>query len=829
MKNRALKYTLILALIGVIVTALMAYLIWAPKSIQQRNAPFLALGGHVRNTVTQTQPLFEKAIVADASVNFDQHIVAPLTSSRDLVQKAYDGADSELGTFEMINDEESRIIFKETINDLDKLIEVAKERSAAHQLARKSVGDSAMEISTRQAAIAANLKYEAVYQRTLVTIDRLSAHLNAETAGHIASFQKFTWIGIGVTAIAFIGISLFFFRLQFKSEKLIKVQATKLDQQGQAVTAVSGFVESISAGNYSIDLELGGDDESANLKNTFIAMRDKLRLNAEEDYKRNWSTTGLAQIGEILRTNSSSTINLYDSILKFVVKYTNSNQGGLFLFNDENDSDPFLELVACYAFERKKFIQKRIDSGQGLVGQCYLEGQRIYLTKVPQEYVSITSGLGGSNPNAVLLVPLRVNEKIFGVLELATFKHYEEYEIELVEKLSESIASTISSVRINESTRILLEKTQQQAEEMRSQEEEMRQNMEELEATQEEMRRKEKHIQDMFDQEKKRNEKVQLNRKVVMELTRNNDIKTGNWNVSIEKVTSSITNQLNVSRCSIWIYNSKENFITCEKLYQHDKRSFESGTVLKGTDFPAYFRALASEETIVAKDAHTHQATSEFSEVYLKPLNIESLLDVPFFHEGKIIGVICCEHQYEQKDWLDEDIEFLKSCADLLAVSYNTKTINLMVDHLNDSQETLQTIIDNIPRAVFWKDRELRFQGCNKIFAQVAGLKSHRDLIGHTDFDMPWREHAEEYRKDDLEVMKNRKSRIDQEEKNTNSEGQISWVSTSKVAVLNSHNEVVAVLGMFEDITERKNKEADISAKLLELEQLKKMLGNKSN
>ncbi len=829
MKNRALKYTLILTLIGVIITALMAYLVWTPKSIQQRNAPFIAIGGHIKKELMQTPSLFERVIVADANVNFDKQILTPITSSRNLVQKAYDGQESELGAFEKIEDEEAKIIYKETINDLDKLSEVAKEKFAAHQLARNNVGDSAMEISTRQAAIAVDLKYEATYQRTLATIDRLTAYLNANTTSHATTFQRFSWIGIGVTVIAFIGIGLSFFRLQFKSDKLIATQATKIDQQAHAVSAVSGFVESISAGNYSIDLELGDDDGSSNLRNTFIAMRDKLRLNAEEDYKRNWATTGLAQIGEILRTNSSSITELYDSILKFVVKYTNSNQGGLFLFNDENESDTFLELVTCYAFERKKFIQKRIDAGQGLVGQCYLEGQRIYLTKVPQEYVSITSGLGGSNPNAVLLVPLKVNEKIFGVLELATFKHYEEYEIELVEKLSESIASTISSVRINESTRILLEKTQQQAEEMRSQEEEMRQNMEELEATQEEMRRKEKHIQDMFDQEKKRNEKVQLNRKVVMELTRNNDIKTGNWNVSIEKVTSSITQQLNVSRCSIWIYNSKENYITCEKLYQHDTKSFESGTVLKGTDFPAYFKAVAGEETIVAKDANNHQATSEFSDAYLKPLHIESLLDVPFFHEGKIIGMICCEHQYEQKDWLDEDVEFLKSCADLLSVSYNTKTINLMVDHLNDAQETLQTIIDNIPRAVFWKDRELRFQGCNKIFARVAGLKSHKDLIGHTDFDMPWREHAEEYRKDDLEVMKNRKSRIDQEEKNVNSEGQISWVSTSKVAVLNRNGEVVAVLGMFEDITDRKNKEADISVKLLELEQLKKMVGGKSN
>ncbi len=192
--------------------------------------------------------------------------------------------------------------------------------------------------------------------------------------------------------------------------------------------------------------------------------------------------------------------------------------------------------------------------------------------------------------------------------------------------------------------------------------------------------------------------------------------------------------------------------------------------------------------------------------------------------KGRLSGIIICEQQAEPKEWTEEDVEFLKSCADLITVTNNTAKINKMLEQVNDSQETMQTIIDNIPRAVFWKDKELKFQGCNRIFANIAGLRSTRDLVGKTDFEMPWKEHADAYRTDDQAVMKSRKARLDQEERNVNSDGQESWVLTSKVPVTNHHGEVVAVLGMFEDITERKRRETDIQASLKELEDLKARL-----
>jgi len=826
MRNRALRLTIGFAAAGLLITLLVAYVENRALDAYHKNLPYLAILDKVKNDVIKAHLWLEELIAGDQSLTIDRDVQAPLNAATAALQRLYDGKEPTLGSFGQVQDEESRAILKEAIFSVEKLADDAGQRWKTKLETTIPATDSTAAVVRSHPGDELDQQFDSSFSDFLAFIQSLQDRHIAESKSNAALLKAASWFSVFLVALGFGGLVTAFMSLRKRHINMGQENEARLAQQHSAVSSLTGFIDAISAGNYGIELNMGVDE--ANLGKTLIAMRDKLRMNADEDRRRNWSTSGLAQIGEILRVSGGSTVELFDTIIQFVVKYTKSNQGGLFVLNEEVEREKFLELVACYAFERKKFLTRNIAIGEGLVGQCFVEGERIYLLEVPAEYITITSGLGGATPNALLLVPLKVNDNIFGVLELATFGKYESHEIELVEKLTESIASTIATVRVNESTRILLEKTQQQAEEMRAQEEEMRQNMEELEATQEEMRRKEKHIQTMLDGEKLRNEISHKNRQVLMELTKSKDIQEGNWDSALEKITSSISRQLSVSRCSIWSYKPRENKITCEKLYQRSSGSFESGLELSGRDYPGYFEAISDEEVIIAKDAYTHVATREFAEGYLTGLDIQSMLDVPFFSKAKVAGVICCEQQGEQKDWTDEDVEFLKSCADLITVAFNTANINRMLEQLSDDQETMQTIIDNIPRAVFWKDKELRFQGCNTIFANVAGLRSHKDLVGKTDFDMPWREHGDAYRKDDVAVMESRKARLDLEERNVNSEGVESWVLTSKVPVMNKHGDVVAVLGMFEDITERKRKEAQMQENLNELEKLR-MLVNKRN
>ncbi len=272
--------------------------------------------------------------------------------------------------------------------------------------------------------------------------------------------------------------------------------AEKINSLALGLKNATDFVKQVGKGE--LDAEFKGlDTENVNensLESALINMRDQMKQVEEEEKTRNWTTGGLTKFVDILRSTNDNVTELSDKIVSNLVEYTHSNQGGLYLLNDENGDNQHLELMSLYAFDTKKYDQKTYRLGEGLVGQTFLERKTTYLLEIPEDYITITSGLGGAKPKAILIVPLQVNEDIFGILELASFEEYKEYEIEFVEKLGESIASTIASVRNNQKTKKLLEDSQELTEQMQAQEEEMRQNMEELSATQEEMARKEIEI-----------------------------------------------------------------------------------------------------------------------------------------------------------------------------------------------------------------------------------------------------------------------------------------------------------------------------------------------
>ena len=224
---------------------------------------------------------------------------------------------------------------------------------------------------------------------------------------------------------------------------------------------------------------------------------ERLKLNIqeiektkEEEKRRVWINEGLNKFSEILHSGEDQE-KVYDKIIFNIIEYTESNQGALYVVHRDNDDHVKIIHSASYAYNRKKYYEKEIATGQGLMGQAYRDGETIVLSNIPNNYTAITSGVGEKTPDHLLIVPLKINDHVEALLELVSFSAFEEYKVQFLEKLGEAIASVIAGIKTDETTKNLLEKSQLRAEDLHSKEEEMRQNMEELQATQEEMARKE--------------------------------------------------------------------------------------------------------------------------------------------------------------------------------------------------------------------------------------------------------------------------------------------------------------------------------------------------
>lgn len=336
--------------------------------------------------------------------------------------------------------------------------------------------------------------------------------------------NKTVWILVGICSVLFIimiSYSLFFSRTTISSLKTLynylhplskgilpgKLLVLKhnnelqkmIDSVNELIVGLkntTSFAEKIGKGTLGTKFEpLSKQDALGNslieMRKNLIIAQEEEKKRQEEDNLRKWSNEGLAEFNEILRQSAGDIDALTLSIVRNITKFLKANQAGLFLINDTKKEDIHLELIATYAYDHERKKQKKIYLGEGLVGMCAVEKSTVYLEDIPHGYLSITSGLGGSSPRSLLIVPLKLEEEIFGVMEIASFNKFRKHEIEFVERVTESISSTLSLAKINTRTAMLLEKSQRQAEEMAAQEEEMRQNFEELQATQEESARRE--------------------------------------------------------------------------------------------------------------------------------------------------------------------------------------------------------------------------------------------------------------------------------------------------------------------------------------------------
>ncbi len=240
------------------------------------------------------------------------------------------------------------------------------------------------------------------------------------------------------------------------------------------------------------DLVISQEKSLAELEHTHLQteeLRKTLQTKVEEQIAREkFVSEGISELSNIISQYLNDTEQLYRNITKFLAQYFGFKLIALYLIPPGKN---FLKLTAGYGLDEVRLTGLEIQEGEGLLGQCLKDKERVKIHDVPENYLAISSGLGQATPKVIILEPLHFNHQLVGIIEMASFKELTPLQQEVLDKFIAQIASTLSNVMFNDTTRKMLEQSIQKEEMMREQEEEMRQQLEELVATQEEFERKE--------------------------------------------------------------------------------------------------------------------------------------------------------------------------------------------------------------------------------------------------------------------------------------------------------------------------------------------------
>jgi PAS domain S-box-containing protein len=284
--------------------------------------------------------------------------------------------------------------------------------------------------------------------------------------------------------------------------------AEKVDDLVSTLKHNAGFAQKIGEGKY--DSEFKPASENDLLGMSLINMRHNLIENERRDKERNWIVRGVAEISEILRMHDSID-ELGNDVIKFILEKIGAIQGAFYIVNDDNPKQPIIEMRASYAYGRKKYLQGKFKFAEGLVGQAAAEKDTVLRTEIPDNFVTITSGiLGDQRPKCILIVPLITNEEVFGVLEFAGFKKFDASQVNFVKELSLILARTIFNIKVNERTRKLLTESQEMSNELKEKQEVLRQNAEEMQATQEELTRSNQRLEEQIEEVNRTQKRMQL-------------------------------------------------------------------------------------------------------------------------------------------------------------------------------------------------------------------------------------------------------------------------------------------------------------------------------
>jgi HAMP domain-containing protein/CheY-like chemotaxis protein/signal transduction histidine kinase len=280
--------------------------------------------------------------------------------------------------------------------------------------------------------------------------------------------------------------------------------AANLTNQVRAIAEVS---TAVTKGDLTRSITVEAQGEVAALKDNINEMILNLKDTTQKNTEQDWLKTNLARFTRMLQGQRDMK-TVAQMVLSELAPLVEAQQG-VFYVNASDNGQPVMRLLGGYAYNKRKNLANEFHPGEGLVGQCTLEKERILVTNVPNNYVHISSGLGEAPPNNIVVLPVLFEGEVKAVIELSTFHTFSDTHLTFLDQLTESIGIVLNTIEANTRTEDLLLQSQSLAGELQSQQDELKKTNEQLEKQAESLRESEELLKSQQEELRQTNEELQ--------------------------------------------------------------------------------------------------------------------------------------------------------------------------------------------------------------------------------------------------------------------------------------------------------------------------------
>jgi PAS domain S-box-containing protein len=312
---------------------------------------------------------------------------------------------------------------------------------------------------------------------------------------------------------------------------------------------------------------------------------------------------------------------------------------------------------------------------------------------------------------------------------------------------------------------------------------------------------------------------IRRNRNVLLELAA---LEKSDRQLALQSILGAAARTLELERVSYWRLAGDATAIECEMLYVLSRGSVDAafaGARLTATRYPRYFAAIVENRPVVAAEAQTNPATAEFTPDYLIPRNISSMLDVPVWLRGKVVGVLCHEHVGPPREWTSEDIDFASSAATMISLTLEEARRHELNEALVRSEEKYRHVVENASEAIIIaQDGRIRY--ANPQTSHLSGY-APEELNAKPFLDFVYSEDKQLVAENYMKRLRGEAAATSYDFRIVDKQSQVRWLSINAVTL--EWEGRPATLNFLTDITERRRAEEEVRRALTKERELNEL------